>query len=417
MGIIKAVGSAISGGFADQWLETIEASDMSDHTVFASGVKIRKGQNTKGTDNLVSNGSMIHVKDNQFMMLVDGGKVVDYTAEPGYYQVNNSSAPSLFNGQFGDAIKESFNRIKFGGETPYKQQVYFINLQEIKGIKFGTRNPVNYFDSFYNAELFLRTHGTYSIKITDPLKFYAEVIPKNKSKVDFEEINEQYTDEFLSALQSSINQMSADGIRISFVSSKGRELGKYMAETLDEDWTKTRGMEIQSVGIGSISYTEDSQDLINLRNQGAMMSDPSIREGYVQKNIAEGLKAAGSNKNGSMSGFMGMGLGMQTGGNFMAAASQSNMQQMKQSEPVKMEPVTKNTWKCSCGAENVGKFCPECGAKKPENKTWICSCGNTNTGKFCSECGKERPNQSSWVCECGAVNTGKFCPECGKMRP
>ena len=417
MGIIKAVGSAISGGFADQWLETIEASDMSDHTVFASGVKIRKGQNTKGTDNLVSNGSMIHVKDNQFMMLVDGGKVVDYTAKPGYYQVNNSSAPSLFNGQFGDAIKESFNRIKFGGETPYKQQVYFINLQEIKGIKFGTRNPVNYFDSFYNAELFLRTHGTYSIKITDPLKFYAEVIPKNKSKVDFEEINEQYTDEFLSALQSSINQMSADGIRISFVSSKGRELGKYMAETLDEDWTKTRGMEIQSVGIGSISYTEDSQDLINLRNQGAMMSDPSIREGYVQKNIAEGLKAAGSNKNGSMSGFMGMGLGMQTGGNFMAAASQSNMQQMKQSEPVKMEPVTKNTWKCSCGAENVGKFCPECGAKKPENKTWICSCGNTNTGKFCSECGKERPNQSSWVCECGAVNTGKFCPECGKMRP
>lgn len=417
MGIIKAVGSAISGGFADQWLETIEASDMSDHTVFASGVKIRKGQNTKGTDNLVSNGSMIHVKDNQFMMLVDGGKVVDYTAEPGYYQVNNSSAPSLFNGQFGDAIKESFNRIKFGGETPYKQQVYFINLQEIKGIKFGTRNPVNYFDSFYNAELFLRTHGTYSIKITDPLKFYAEVIPKNKSKVDFEEINEQYTDEFLSALQSSINQMSADGIRISFVSSKGRELGKYMAETLDEDWTKTRGMEIQAVGIGSISYTEDSQDLINLRNQGAMMNDPSIREGYVQKNIAEGLKAAGSNKNGSMSGFMGMGLGMQTGGNFMAAASQSNMQQMKQSEPVKMEPVTKNTWKCSCGAENVGKFCPECGAKKPENKTWICSCGNTNTGKFCSECGKERPEQSSWVCECGTVNTGKFCPECGKMRP
>lgn len=417
MGIIKAVGSAISGGFADQWLETIEASDMSDHTVFASGVKIRKGQNTKGTDNLVSNGSMIHVKDNQFMMLVDGGKVVDYTAEPGYYQVNNSSAPSLFNGQFGDAIKESFNRIKFGGETPYKQQVYFINLQEIKGIKFGTRNPVNYFDSFYNAELFLRTHGTYSIKITDPLKFYAEVIPKNKSKVDFEEINEQYTDEFLSALQSSINQMSADGIRISFVSSKGRELGKYMAETLDEDWTKTRGMEIQSVGIGSISYTEDSQDLINLRNQGAMMSDPSIREGYVQKNIAEGLKAAGSNKNGSMSGFMGMGLGMQTGGNFMAAASQSNMQQMKQSEPVKMEPVSKNTWKCSCGAENVGKFCQECGAKKPENKTWICSCGNTNTGKFCSECGKERPEQSSWVCECGTVNTGKFCPECGKMRP
>ena len=315
MGIIKAVTSAISGGLADQWLEAIEAGDMGDKTVFTTGVKIRRGQNIKGTDDLVSNGSVIHVKDNQFMMLIDGGKVVDYTAEAGYYIVKNSASPSMFNGQFGDALKESFNRIKFGGGTPYKQQVFFINLQEIKGIKFGTRNPINYFDSFYNAELFLRAHGTYSIKITDPLKFYAETIPKNKKRVEFNEINEQYTDEFLSALQSSINQMSADGIRISFVSSKGRELGKYMSETLDESWTQMRGMEVLSVGIGSISYSEESQDLINLRNQGAMMSDPSIREGFVQKNIAEGLKAAGSNANGSMTGFMGMGMGLQASGN------------------------------------------------------------------------------------------------------
>ena len=259
MGIIKAIGQAIGGTLADQWLEVIEADDMSDKTVFTSGVLIRKGQNTKGTGNTVSNGSIIHVYDNQFMMLVDGGKVVDYTAEPGYYKVDNSSLPSLFNGQFGDSLKDSFNRIKYGGQTPTAQKVFFINLQEIKGIKFGTRNPINYFDNFYNAELFLRAHGTYSVKITNPLQFYAEVIPRNADRVEIDEINEQYLSEFLEALQSSINQMSADGTRISYVTSKARELGKYMSTTLDEEWNQTRGMEIQAVGIASVSYDEESQ--------------------------------------------------------------------------------------------------------------------------------------------------------------
>ena len=290
MRIIKAIGAAIGSSLADQWLEFIEAGEMGDQTVFTTGVKIRKGSNTKGTVDTVSNGSVIHVYPNQFMMLLDGGKVVDYTAEEGYYTVNNSSLPSLFNGQFGDTLKESYQRVKYGGSTPTAQKVFFINLQEIKGIKFGTRNPINYFDLFYNAELFLRAHGTYSIKVTDPLKFYGEAIPKNRTKVDIQSINEQYLSEFLEALQSSINQMSADGIRISFVASKGRELGRYMSNVLDEDWKQMRGMEIQSVGIASISYDEESQKLINMRNQGAMLSDPSVREGYVQGAIARGME-------------------------------------------------------------------------------------------------------------------------------
>lgn len=275
MGLIKAVAQAVGGSFADQWLEVIEPDDMGDQTVFTRGVLIRRGQNTKGTDDTVSNGSIIHVYDNQFMMLVDGGKIVDYTAEPGYYKVDNSSLPSLFNGQLKDTLKDSFARIKFGGQTPDKQKVFFINLQEIKGIKFGTRNPINYFDNFYNAELFLRAHGTYSIKIVDPIRFYAEAIPRNKDRVEITDINEQYISEFLEALQTSINQLSADGVRISYVSSKGRELSKYMSETLDEEWNQMRGMEIQAVGIASISYDEESTNLINLRNKGAMMgSDP-----------------------------------------------------------------------------------------------------------------------------------------------
>ena len=400
MGIIKTAIDAVTGTVTsavnDQFLEAIEPGEMGEGCVFVKGVNAKKSGSRKGTPDTVSDGSVIHVYDNQFMILTDGGKVIDYTAEPGYYTVKNSSLPSMFNGEFHEALKESFARLKFGGATPVNQQVFYINLQEIKGIKFGTRNAVNYFDNFYNAELFLRAHGTYSIKITDPLKFYAEVIPRDAQQVQIEDINEQYMSEFLEALQTAINKMSADGTRISYVSSKATELGKYMADVLDEEWTKNRGMQIQSVGIASISYDEESQKLINMRNQGAMMSDPSVREGYVQSAVAQGLQNAGSNANGAMAGFMGMGMGMNAAGGFMGQASQTNMQQMnaQQAQANMQQPQ----------------------ASAPQAVAWTCSCGTSNTGKFCSNCGKPAPASTSWTCSCGTTNTGNFCSNCGKAR-
>lgn len=384
MGIIKAAADLVKGNLGDQWLEVYEAENMGDQTVFTRGVQIRRGQNTKGTDNTVSNGSVVHVYDNQFMILVDGGKIVDYTAEPGYYTINNSALPSMLNGQFGDSLSEAFKRFKYGGQTPTKQKVYFINLQEVKGIKFGTRQPVNYFDSFYNAELFLRAHGTYSIKITNPLQFYAEAIPKNTDHVEIDEINEQYLSEFLEALQSAINQMSADGIRISFVSSKARELGKYMAGILDEEWNQMRGMEVQAVGI-SISYNEESQKLINLRNEGAMLSDPTIREGYVQAAAARGLEAAGSNANGAMAGFMGMGMAGNIGGSIVGNASSVNMAQMQMNQQAQNNMNQMNMGMGQMNQSNMGV------QPQPQQAAgWTCSCGQVNTGNFCSNCGKPR---------------------------
>ncbi len=409
MGIIKAAADLVKGNLGDQWLEVYEAENMGDQTVFTRGVQIRRGQNTKGTDNTVSNGSVVHVYDNQFMILVDGGKIVDYTAEPGYYTINNSALPSMLNGQFGDSLSEAFKRFKYGGQTPTKQKVYFINLQEIKGIKFGTRQPVNYFDSFYNAELFLRAHGTYSIKITNPLQFYAEAIPKNTDHVEIDEINEQYLSEFLEALQSAINQMSADGIRISFVSSKARELGKYMAGILDEEWNQMRGMEVQAVGI-SISYNEESQKLINLRNEGAMLSDPTIREGYVQAAAARGLEAAGSNANGAMAGFMGMGMAGNIGGSIVGNASSVNMAQMQMNQQAQNNMNQMNMGMGQMNQSNMGV------QPQPQQAAgWTCSCGQVNSGKFCSNCGKPAP-AADWTCSCGQVNTGNFCSNCGKPR-
>lgn len=404
MGIIRAVTDAVSGALADQWLEVIEPDQMSDRTVFTAGVQMRQGErnsNTKRTSAVVSNGSVIHVYPNQFMLLVDGGKIVDYTAEEGYYTVNNSSEPSLFNGDLGDSVKESFNRVRFGGTTPYAQKVFYVNLQEIKGIKFGTTNPVNYFDSFYNSELFLRAFGTYSIKVVDPIKFYTEAIPKNAEHVDISDINEQYLSEFLGALQAAINQMSADGVRISHVTSKNMELSRYMADILDDDWKDLRGMEVVSVGLAGLSYSEESQKLINMRNQGAMLSDPNVREGYVQGSVARGLEAAGSNSAGSMAGFMGMGLGMNAGGSFVGAASRANQAQRDaaarpaaSAEPAdapKQEApaASAEDWTCECGSKNHGgKFCPNCGKGRP-------------TARFCTNCGEKlSPN-------------AKFCPNCG----
>lgn len=405
MGIIRAVTGAVSGALADQWLEVIEPDQMSDRTVFTAGVQMRQGErnsNTKRTSAVVSNGSVIHVYPNQFMLLVDGGKIVDYTAEEGYYTVNNSSEPSLFNGDLGDSVKESFNRVRFGGTTPYAQKVFYVNLQEIKGIKFGTTNPVNYFDSFYNSELFLRAFGTYSIKVVDPIKFYTEAIPKNAEHVDISDINEQYLSEFLGALQAAINQMSADGVRISHVTSKNMELSRYMADILDDDWKDLRGMEVVSVGLAGLSYSEESQKLINMRNQGAMLSDPNVREGYVQGSVARGLEAAGSNSAGSMAGFMGMGLGMNAGGSFVGAASQANQAQREAAAARPAAPAepadapkqeapaaSAEDWICECGSKNHGgKFCPNCGKARP-------------TARFCTNCGEKlSPN-------------AKFCPNCG----
>jgi membrane protease subunit (stomatin/prohibitin family) len=381
MGIIRAAINAVGGALADSWQEVIEPSAMGENTCICPGQLVTqngKSQNKKG--------------------LVDGGKIVDFTAEPGYFQVQNSSMPSLFCGQFGDSIKETFNRVKFGGIPSQSQRVFYINLQEMKNIPFGTPNAINYFDNFYNSELFIRAHGTYSVRVTEPFKFYQEVISRDviteNRSLEFNDIKQQYSDEFIEALASAINQYSADGNRISFITSKSRELGEYMSKTLDDKWTQLRGMEVVSVGI-KVSYDEDSQALINMRNKGAMMSDAAVQQGYVAANISEGLKDAGSNANGAMAGFMGMGVGMNAGANILGGYQQNPQyaqpQQNAQPAPQPQQAQTANGWKCSCGAVNTGNFCPECGSKKPE----------APKKRFCTNCGYEL-----------GENT-KFCPECG----
>ncbi len=428
MGLIQAAVTAVGKGLADQWKEVFEASDMSDKTVFTKGVPVRTdGSNKRGSSDIVTNGSVIHVYPGQFMFLVDGGKVVDYTAEEGYYTVNNSAAPSLFNGQFGDTLKDVFGRIQYGGTNPQKQVVYYINLQEIKGIKFGTPGPLNYFDSFYNAELFVRSHGDYSIKVTNPLLFYEQVIPKNQDHVEITDINDQYLSEFMQAFSAAMNQMSAEGERISFLASRAPQLAKHMQSELDDDWNQNRGFEIDHVGVASITYTDESQALINMRNQGAMMSDPGIRQGYVQSAIATGIQNAGSNTAGAGAAFMGVGMGMGAGGAFMGQASDVNWQQMQQQGGYGGQQQGYYQPQQGYGQPQPGYGQPQQGYGQPQQGY------GQPMGGYAQAPQQQAPQQAPqeapaeggepakmgvWYCpKCGTQNDGNFCPKDGTPRP
>ncbi len=397
MGIIKAAINAVTGALADTWLEVIESSPMGKNDVIVPGQAVDqrgRSQNKKGGENLVSNGSIIHVLDNQMMILVDGGKIVDYSATPGYFKVENSSLPSMFNGQLKENIKESFSRIKYAGISSTSQRVFFINLQEIRDLQFGTQNPVQYFDEFYEAELFMRLHGTFSVKITDPFKFYMEVIPKevitNNESYAFNRQNmQQFFDEFVAALSAAFNQYSADGNRISHITSKGPQMAKYMQDVLDADWTELRGLEIVRV------VTERSK----MASQVSYLKDAANQQAFMAKSVGEGISAAGSNAGGAAVGFMGMNMAQNMGAGVMGGYMQNPQyaQQPQQAPQAQQQPPQapqQGGWTCECGAVNSGKFCTECGKPKPE----------APKKRFCTNCGAElNPN-------------AKFCPECGSKQ-
>ena len=401
MGLFQAVSGAIGGALQDQWLDAISAQDMGEGIVFVRGQQIR-GNNT-GTGAIISDGSKILVYDKQAMLITDSGKIVDVSTEPGAYTYSSSTAPSIFTGDFKGALKDTWERFKFGGAPSGQQKAFFVNLQEIKGIKFGTPNAVQYFDNFYNAELFLRAHGTYSIRIVDPIKFYMEAIPRDAERVHIDDIKEQYQAEFLEAFSVALNKMSLDGIRISQVQSHMTELSRYMRSVLDQEWADQRGIEVQAVGIASISYDEQSRKMIDMRNQGAMLQDPSIREGFVQGAVGTGIQNAGSNPAGAGMAMMGVGMGMNAAGGFMQAASASNQSQMAAQEKFNQQSSAANSftggnnsgnaWDCQCGAKNSGKFCSNCGQPQPAAPT---------PGGFCSNCGNRLGDPKP-----------KFCPQCG----
>jgi membrane protease subunit (stomatin/prohibitin family) len=304
---------AVGGTLADQWLDAIGVPDelVKQDTILIKGQSLRsdpRSSNVSGTSDIVSNGSRIVVPTNMSMLLIDGGRVVDATAEPGYYTVDDSSQPSVFGGQWGDSFRQAWERFKFAGTTPQQQRVVFINQREIRDIKFGTKQPIQYFDTLYNAELFLRTFGSFTILINNPFLFFANVYDKSMPRVNFSDIQDQFLSEFLTKLTTAIAQLSGQGVRVSAVQQHQDLLSQALADLLDADWTQVRGVEIVRVAVESVSYDEKSRELIDLRNKGAMLSDASIQRGYVAGTVAEALHAAGANPEGGAGAMLGLGV-------------------------------------------------------------------------------------------------------------
>ena len=437
MGLIKAGIGSLGGTLADQWKEFFYCEAMDKEVMVKKGQKRITGRssNTKGNDNIISNGSGIAVADGQCMMIVEQGKIVEVCAEPGEYTYNTSTEPSVFAGNLGDSIKATFRtigkRFTYGGDTGKDQRVYYFNTKELMDNKFGTPNPIPFRVVDRNIgldiDVSVRCSGVYSYKISNPLLFYTNVCGNVEQEYEREEIESQLKTEFISALQPAFAKISELQIRPNALPGHAEELSEAMNQALTKKWADLRGLSVVSIAMNTISLSEEDAEMIKQAQKAAIMRDPTMAAATLTGAQADAMKAAANNPNGAMMGFMGMGMAQQAGGinaqNLFAMGQQQQAmnQQMQQNVVQQAAPSAAPTgWKCSCGATATDKFCPECGSPRPAETGWTCSCGTVNKGKFCTECGAKKPaaaplyrcDKCGWVPE-DPKNTPKFCPECG----
>ncbi len=422
MGLLKAGAGALGGVLADQWKEFFYCDSLDSDTLVAKGEKRvgKRSSNTKGTDNVISNGSVISVNEGQSMIIVESGKVVEFCAEPGEFVYDSSTEPSIFCGSLGESIKKSFaevgKRFTFGGDAAKDQRVYYFNTKEITGNKFGTPAPVPFrvtLDESMNYKLSvdLRCNGVYSYKIADPLLFYTNVSGNVEYTYDRSELDEMLKSELLDALRPAFAKVSAMKIMYSEIPAHTKEVTSALAGELSSEWREKRGIELYAVSINGVSIPDDQRKKITEWEENLMTTNPNMAASRIVGSQADAMRTAAGNPNGAAAGFFGMGMAGNAGG-----ANAANLFAMGANTE---NSAPKTGWTCSCGAVNTGKFCSECGKPQPSGG-WTCECGTANTGKFCSNCGKPNPgaapkykcNKCGWVPE-DPENPPKFCPECG----
>lgn len=439
MGLIKALGGAVGGVLADQWKEYFYCDALDADTICVKGKKKTSGRssNTKGSDNVISNGSIIAVADGQCMIIVDQGKVAEICAEPGEFKYDTSTEPSIFAGKFGKSLGQTFKnigkRFTFGGETPKEQRVYYFNTKELIGNKYGTPSsvPFRVVDprAGIDIDVNVRCFGEYSYKIVDPILFYTNVSGNIEEDYTRDKIDSQLKSEFLTALQPAFARISEMGIRYSSLPGHTTELADAMKAELSAKWTEYRGIEVQVVGVSSIKAEEEDEKMLKDLQKNAAFRDPTLAAANLVGAQADAMRAAANNQGGAAMAFMGMNMANAAGGYNAQNLYGMGAQQGQPQQPAGGAAVGAgvaagaNAWTCTCGATATGKFCPECGKPKPaasDDGFWTCSCGAKNKGKFCSECGAKKPaGIPQYKCDkCGweppkGTKPPKFCPECG----
>ena len=428
MGLIKAAMGAVGGALADQWREFFYCDAMDKEVLVVKGQKRVSGRssNTKGNDNIISNGSGIAVADGQCMIIVEQGKVVEVCAEAGEFQYDTSSEPSIFTGGLGKGIKETFQtigkRFTYGGDTGKDQRVYYFNVKEIMDNKFGTPNPIPFrvVDSRLglDVDVSIRCSGVYSYMIADPLLFYTKVCGNVERAYTRDEIEKQLKTEFISALQPAFGKLSELELRPNQIVSHNTELEEAMNFALSTKWGKLRGLKVVSIALGSVSLPPEDAEMIKQLQRTAVLQNPNMAGATLAGAQADAMRTAAGNAAGVMNGFVGMGMAMNAGG--MNAQNLFAMGQQAAAPAPSAAPA--GGWTCTCGAVSTGKFCPECGAPKPANDGWTCACGTVNKGKFCQNCGAKKPEGTPvYRCDkCGwepedPAHPPKFCPECGDI--
>lgn len=428
MGLLKAALGAAGGVMADQWKEYFYCESIPENVMAVKGVHRVSGNssNTKGSENIISNGSVIAVADGQCMIIVDQGKVTELCAEPGEFQYDSSTEPSIFSGELGNSIMETFKtmgkRFTFGGEPAKDQRVYYFNTKELIGNKYGTPSPVPFRVVDQRAgidiDISLRCFGEYSYRICDPILFYSNVCGNVSEAYTRDRLEGQLKTELLTALQPAFAKISEMGIRYSSLPGHTMELAEALNEVLSGKWRDLRGLEIVSFGVSSVKASDEDEAMLKEMQRNAAFMDPTRAAAHLVGAQAAAMQSAASNQGaGAAMAFMGMNMAGQSGG-----VNAQNLYQMGGQQQA-AQPAA--GWICSCGQSGIsGKFCPNCGAKKPEPKpigdSWKCpSCGTDVSGKFCPECGAKKPETEAagWTCSCGAVNKGKFCSECGAKKP
>lgn len=443
MGLIKALAGAAGGVLADQWLEFFTCDSIPQGVLVVKGQKTSnlRSSNTKGSDNIITNGSGIAVNEGQAMIIVDNGKIVEFCAEPGQFTYDSSTEPSVFAGGLGAGIVDSFKRIggrfTYGGDTGHDQRVYYFNTKEILDNKYGTPTPVQYkaVDADANLKMLirLRCNGVYSFRIIDPILFYTNVCSNVTDQYTRDQLEPQMKSELLTALQPAFGTLSAQHVDYTEIPLHTMELAESLNQILSEKWRQFRGIEIVNFGINSIAaLPEDEEKMQQMQLASAMRGDYQYQDALRTSAAAEAMRTAAANENGVMSGFMGVGMaGMAMGGMGYGAPAgsgqpmqQGYMQQAALAQapaPTDSKTASANVWTCSCGTQNSAKFCHECGSPRPvEASGWVCSCGNLNKGKFCAECGSPKPAAALlYKCDkCGwesddPARPSRFCPECG----
>ena len=405
MGLIRAGAGALGGTLADQWKEFFYCDALTNDVLMRRGQKQITGRssNTKGNDNIITNGSGIAVADGQCMMIVEQGKIVEVCAEPGEFVYDSSTEPSIFSGKLGDSIKQTFRtigkRFTYGGDPGKDQRVYYFNTKEIIDNKFGTPNPIIF--EVTNKRIGLsrtvqvRCNGVYTYVISDPLLFYTRLCGNVTEEFTRDQIDDQLRVEFVDALQPALGALAELELRPAQIPAKANELKAAMNDALKQEWAENRGISVEKIALNPITLTDEDMKKINeIEDAASVGSNPFIMAGRMTNATADAMQTAAGNDAGAMTGFMGMGMvGMGGQGGFGAAqniyaAGVAQAQQDQQNQPAQQSV---DAWKCSCSATSTGKFCPECGAARPEANGWTCSCGTVNQGKFCQNCGNKKP--------------------------